>query len=239
MRKSTGRVMFGLAAAMMALLLAGCGEKQCFFVTQDSKGLKTGANVIWVSDALLREPVIVGKVAALEEVDGGTKVSIKFAKKYKSLIHDGVAGCVVVDEKSAPHRVGVLLAGGKDESRPLLEDGDQIPESRDGGAAKEGFAAFVEWIRTSRTLELQLVCTTLLIILVLLKFVSRRFKLILFLGLLCAVGYVYSTVKNDWSSYKARFSNVKSATQEAKSWILQHGEKLHVILETALEADDD
>ena len=238
MKKFTKIAIYSLVAAM-ATLVVGCGEKQCFFVTQNSKGLKTGANVVWVSGGLAREATIVGKVASLEEVDGGTKVSIRFTKKYKSLIHDGVAGCIVMDEKSTPPKVGVLLTGGKDESRPLLEDGDQIPESRDGGAAKEGFAAFVEWIRTSRTLELQLVCTTLLIILVLLKFVSKRFKFILFIGLLCAVGYVYSTVKNDWSSYKERFSNVKSATQEAKSWILQHGEKLHVILETALEADDE
>jgi hypothetical protein len=120
-----------------------------------------------------------------------------------------------------------------------VEDGDQIPESKESNVAKEGFAAFVEWIRTSRTLELQLLCTALLIVLVLLKFVSRRFKFILSLGLLCAIGYVYATVKDDWSNYKERFSNVKTATKEAKAWILQHGEKLHTILETALEADDD
>ena len=238
MKKFTGRVMFGLAAAMM-LLLTGCGEKRCFFVTQDSKGLKAGANVIWVSGGLVREEAIVGKVAAVETEDGETKVFIKFVKKYKNLIHDGVAGCVVVDEKSTPPRAGVLLTGGKDEIRPLVEDGDQIPESKESNVAKEGFAAFVEWIRTSRTLELQLLCTALLIVLVLLKFVSRRFKFILFLGLLCAIGYVYATVKDDWSNYKERFSNVKTATKEAKAWILQHGEKLHAILETALEADDD
>lgn len=238
MKKFTGKVMFGLTAVMM-LLLTGCGEKKCFFVTQDSKGLKTGANVVWVSGGLAREEAIVGKVAALEEVDGGVKVSITFVKKYKNLIHDGVAGRVVVDEKSNPPKVGVLLTGGKDENRPLMEDGDQIPESKESSVTKEGFSAFVEWIRTSRTLELQIVCTVLLIILVLLKFVSKRFKFILFLGLLCAAGYVYTTVKNDWSSYKERFSNVKSATQEAKAWLLQHGEKLHTILETALEADDD
>ncbi len=238
MKKIAGKVVLGLAAAMM-LLLTGCGEKKCFFVTQDSKGLKVGANVIWVSGGLAREEAIVGKVAALEAEDDGTKVFIKFVKKYKNLIHDGVAGCVVVDEKSTPPKAGVLLTGGKDETRPLLEDGDQIPESKDDGAAKDVFSAFVEWLRTSRAIELQIVCTSLVIILVLLKFVSKRFKFILFLGLLCGIGYVYVTVKNDWSSYKERFSNVKTATQEAKAWILQHGEKLHTILETALEADDD
>ena len=145
----------------------------------------------------------------------------------------------MVDEKSKPPKVGVLLTGGKDESRPLVEDGDQIPESKENGTVKEGFAAFVEWIRTSRPLELQIVCTTLFIILVLLKFVSKRFKFILFVGLLCAIGYVYITVKHDWSSYQERFSSAKGAAQEAKAWLLQHGEKLHTILETALEVDDD
>ena len=211
--------------AAVAMLLAGCGEKKCFFVTRDSRGLKAGANVIWVSGGLLREEAIVGKVVALETEEDGTKVFIKFVKKYKNLIHDGVAGCV-------------LLTGGKDESRPLVEDGDQIPESKEDSVTRDAFSAFVEWLRTSRALELNIVGTALLIILVLLKFVSKRFKFILFLGLLCGIGYVYITVKNDWSSYKERFSNVKTATQEAKTWLLQHGEKLHVILETALEADD-
>ena len=227
-----------VCVAAVAMLLAGCGEKKCFFVTRDSRGLKAGANVIWVSGGLLREEAIVGKVVALETEEDGTKVFIKFVKKYKNLIHDGVAGCVVVDEKSTPPKVGVLLTGGKDESRPLVEDGDQIPESKEDSVTRDAFSAFVEWLRTSRALELNIVGTALLIILVLLKFVSKRFKFILFLGLLCGIGYVYITVKNDWSSYKERFSNVKTATQEAKTWLLQHGEKLHVILETALEADD-
>ena len=232
------RIMMGMFAAA-AMLLAGCGEKRCFFITQDSKGLKAGANVVWVSGGLAREEVLVGKVAAVEEADAGTKVSIKFAKKYKRLIHDGVAGCVVVDEKSTPPKVGVLLTGGKDESRPLVADGDEIPESKEAGASRDVLSAFVEWLKTSRAGELQIVGTALLIILVLLRFVSKRFKFILFLGFLCGLGYVYITVKNDWDNYKERFSNVKTATQEAKAWLQQHGEKLHVILETALEMDDD
>ena len=37
---------------------------------------------------------------------------------------------------------------------------------------------------------------------------------------------------------KERFANIKETAQEAKEWVQQHGEKLHVILETALESDD-
>ena len=43
----------------------------------------------------------------------------------------------------------------------------------------------------------------------------------------------------DWSKYKERLANVKETAQEAMAWLQQHGEKLHTILETALEADDD
>ena len=40
------------------------------------------------------------------------------------------------------------------------------------------------------------------------------------------------------SGYKEKIANAKETAQEAKAWLLQHGEKLHTILETALEADD-
>ena len=222
-------VLFALGAALM--LLAGCGKKECYFVTQEGKGIKEGSPVVW-------NEAIVGRVSKLEAVDDGTRLTIKFAKKYNDLIHDGVAGRVVVDEKSSPPKAGVLLTGGKDPNQPILEDGDQIPESKVDGVTKEGFAAFFEWLKTSRALELQIVCTILLIILVLLKFVSKRFKFVLFLGFLAAIGYVCVTFHIGWSNHKERLLNVKETAKEAKEWILQHGEKLHTILETAIEADD-
>ena len=100
MKKFAGRVMFGLAAAMM-LLLAGCGEKNCYFVTKDSQDLQVGAKVVWYD-------AYVGKVDAIEFDEGGFRVSVKFSKKFNDQIHDGVAGRIVNDPKISS-RAFVLL----------------------------------------------------------------------------------------------------------------------------------
>lgn len=113
----------------VTLLLAGCGEKKCFFVTQDCKGVNEDTTVVW-------EKEVVGKVDALVEVDGGTKIAIKFTKKYQNLIHDGVLGRVESDE-SLPLKSKIVLIGGKDEDRPIIKDGDQIPEFKPAGPGLE------------------------------------------------------------------------------------------------------
>ena len=229
MKKFAGRVMFGLAAAMM-LLLAGCGEKNCYFVTKDSQDLQVGAKVLWYD-------TYVGKVDAIEHDEGGFRVSVKFSKRFNDQIHDGVAGRIATDPEK-PSQVFVLLVGGRDASRPAIEGGAEIPEAKQGNAVQDGFAAFVDWLKNSRAEELKIVGAVLLIFLVLLKFVSKMFKFVLFVGMLCAIGYVCVTANIGWSNYKERLSNVRETAQEAKAWLQQHGEKLHVILETTLEADE-
>ena len=220
--------MLGVAAL---LLLAGCGEKKCFFVSREGKALAPNAPVVWYDS-------YVGRVAALEEVADGTKVSVSIGDKFAKEIRDGVAGRVVNDPKISP-KAFVLLVGGRDKDRSLVEDGAQIPESKPANVVSEGFSSFVEWLKNSRADELKIVGVALLILLVLLKFVGKLFKFVLFVGILCAIGYVCVTANVDWSKYKERLANVKETAQEAKVWLQQHGEKLHTILETALEADDD
>lgn len=228
MKKFAGRVMFGLAAAMM-LLLAGCGEKNCYFVTKDSQDLQVGAKVVWYD-------AYVGKVDAIESDEGGFRVSVKFSKKFNDQIHDGVAGRIVNDPKISS-RAFVLLVGGRDSSRPPIEGGVEIPESKPGNVVQEGFAAFVDWLRNSRADELKIVGVALLILLVLLKFVSKMLKFAIFVGILGAIGYVCVSANIGWDNYKERLSSTQKAAHEAKEWIQQHGEKLHAILETALEAE--
>ena len=218
---------WGVVVAM--LLLAGCGEKKCFFVSQDGKSVQPGAPVVWYD-------AYAGKVEAVESAENGAKVSICLAKKYAEEIRDGVAGRVVNDPKISP-RAFVLLVGGRDKERSLVENGAQIPESKPVNAVSEGLSAFVEWLKNSRADELKIVGVALLIVLVLLKFVSRMLKFVLFVGILCAIGYVCVTANIDWSKYKERLSNMAETAQEAKAWLQQHGEKLHTILETALEAE--
>ena len=229
MKTFTNRAVLGLAAAMM-LLLVGCGEKNCYFVTKDSQDLQVGAKVVWYD-------AYVGKVDSIESDDGGFKVSVKFSKKFSDEIHDGVAGRIVNDPKISS-RAFVLLVGGRDASRPPIECGAEIPESKPGNVVQEGFAAFVDWLKNSRADELKIVGVVLLILFALLKFVSKTFKFLLFLGILGAIGYVCVTANVDWNNYKERFANIKETAREAKEWVQQHGEKLHVILETTLEADE-
>lgn len=230
MKTLINRVFLGLAAAM-TLLLTGCGEKNCYFVTKDSQDLQVGAKVVWYD-------AYVGKVDSIESDDGGFRVSVRFSKKFNDQIHDGVAGRIVNDPKISS-RAFVLLVGGRDASRPPVESGVEIPESRQGTAVQEGFAAFVDWLKNSRAEELKVVGVVLLILLLLLKFVSKTLKFLMFLGILGAIGYVCVTANIGWDNYKERLANVKDTAEEAKEWIQQHGEKLHAILETALEADDD
>ena len=228
MKTLTNRVFLGLAAAMM-LLLVGCGEKNCYFVTKDSQDLQVGAKVVWYD-------AYVGKVDSIEFDDGGFKVSVKFSKKFNDQIHDGVAGRIVNDPKISS-RAFVLLVGGRDASRPPIECGAEIPESKSGNVVQEGFAAFVDWLRNSRADELKIVGVALLILLVLLKFVSKMLKFAIFVGILGAIGYVCVSANIGWDNYKERLSSAQKAAHEAKEWIQQHGEKLHAILETALEAE--
>ena len=221
--------MFGLMAAMM-LLVAGCGEKKCFFVSQDGKLLKKDAPVVWYDS-------YVGRVKDLEETDEGTKVTFRINKKFAGEIHDGVAGRVVNKPEISPNAF-VLLVRGRDKDRPVVDNGAQIPESREGGRFKEGFAAFVEWLRTSRKEEVALVCGLIALLCVLLKIVTKMHRIIIIVGILCAVGYLYVTLSNGWDNYKDGLANAKASSQDAKTWLQQHGEKLGTILQTALDIDE-
>ena len=215
--------------AAVMLLFAGCGEKKCFFVSQDGKSVQPGAPVVWYA-------AYVGKVDAVESMEAGSKVTIRLDKKYAEEIHDGVAGRVVNDPEIS-QKSFVLLVGGRDKERPLVSAGAQIPESKPTNVVSEGFSAFVDWLRNSRADELKIVGVALLILFVLLKFVSKMIKFVLFVGILCAIVYVCVSANVGWDNYKEQLSSAQKTAHEAKAWLQQHGEKLHAILETALEAE--
>lgn len=223
------KIMMGILGATM-LLLAGCGEKQCFFVSQDGNSLSPGAPVVWYD-------AYVGKVESVEGAENGTKVSICLDKKYAEEIRDGVAARVVNDPKISS-RAFVLLVGGRDKERSLVSSGAQIPESKPTNVVSEGFSAFVDWLRNSRADELKIVGVALLILFVLLKFVGKMLKFVFFIGILGAIAYVCVSASVGWDSYKEQLSSAQKTAQEAKAWLQQHGEKLHAVLETALEARD-
>lgn len=215
-------------ATVVMLLLAGCGEKKCFFVSQEGKALVPDAPVVWYD-------AYVGRVDALEAVAEETKVSFRLNKKFAEEIRDGVAGRVVNDPKISP-KAFVLLVGGRDKSRSLVENGAQIPESRATNAISEGFSAFVEWLKGSKRDELVIVGIVLLVLFVLLKFVAKLIKLAVFVAILCVIVYACLSANIGWDNYKEQLSTAKAAAQEAGNWLQQYGGKLHDVLNSVLEA---
>lgn len=222
-----------MTTAVAMLLLAGCGEKECFFVSQDCKVLKEGAKVVWA-----KNNVPVGRIVSLKEVEDGTRATIRFSKKYSDFFHDGVAGRVVVDQTKSPPVSAVVLFGGGRTDCPLLENGDEIPESKFESKIKDDFVSAVEWLATSRVDNIKVIGYALAILLVLLKFGAKTLRFVAVLGFVVAVIYVCVTANIDWNRHKERFAHAKETAIEAKAWLQQHGEKLHAILDTALEADD-
>ncbi len=229
-KRTMKKTLMMIVTAAVMTLVTGCGEKKCFFVSQDGKSLKPGAPVVWYD-------AYIGKVDTLEDADGGTKVIVKFGKKYDDQIHDGVAGRIVNDPKISPNAF-VLLVGGRDSTRPPLESGAQIPESKSSNVVAEGFGAFVDWLKNSRADDLKILGVVLLVLLAIIKFVGKLIKLALFLGIIAAISYFCVTANIGWSDYKDKLVNMKETAQEAKAWLQQHGEKLHTILETVVETDD-
>ena len=221
-------MMVTMVVAAMMLLLTGCSEKKCFFVSQDGKSLVANAPVVWYD-------AYVGHVDALEAVAEGTKVSVRLNKKFAGEIRDGVAGRVVNDPKISP-KAFVLLVGGRDKDRSLVENGAQIPESRATNAISEGFSAFVEWLKGSKRDELVIVGIVLLVLFVLLKFVAKLIKLAVFVAILCVIVYVYLSANIGWDNYKEQLSAAKEAAHETGVWLQQHGGKLHDVLNSVLEA---
>lgn len=210
------------------LLLSGCGEKTCFFLTKDADGVQAGAPVVWYN-------AFVGKVASVGTEEEAARVEIAFEGRYANAIHDGVAARVVADLGISP-RPFVLLVGGKDESRPLLGSGVQIPESRPGNAVQEGFTAFVDWLRTSRPEELKVVVVLLVVLVILCMFVRRVIRLALIAGIAGLIAYAVLSTRSEWDNYRNTFENAKALSAEAKDWVLQHGDKLQVVLESAEES---
>lgn len=216
-----------VVAVMASFLLSGCGEKECFFISQEGKQLEAEAPVVWYD-------AYVGRVSSLEHVADGTKISIRLDKKYNDEIRDGVAGRVVNDPQISP-KAFVLLIGGKDKERAALANGQQIPESKPTGVVGEGITAFVEWLKNCHGNELIIVGVGILIIIIVIKFVGKMIKFLLFVAIIAAIGYVCFSTKIDWSNYQDTLANVKTTAQEAMTWLQDHGEKLQTVLETVKE----
>ena len=230
MKNPIGKWMAAMAVLVGMLLLSGCGGKTCFFLTKEADGVQAGAPVVWYN-------AFVGKVATVGTAEGAARVEIAFEGRYANAIHDGVAARVVSDPGISP-RPFVLLVGGKDESRPLLGSGVQIPESRPGNAMQEGFASFVDWLKTSRPEELKVVVGLLVVLGILCRFVRKMFRLAVIAGIAGLIAYAVISTRSEWDNYRNTLENAKSLSAEARDWVLQHGDKLQSVLEAAEESEE-
>ena len=214
-------------AVLALLLFAGCKEKTCFFLAGDAEGVQEGAPVVWYN-------AFVGKVSAVGAEEGANRVEIAFDGKHADSIHEGVVARVVSDPGISP-RPFVLLVGGKDESRPVLGSGIQIPESKPANAVQEGASSFLDWLKTSRPEELKVVVGLLLILGILCKFVRSMFRMAILAGIVALIAYAVFNTRSEWDNYRDTLENAKALSVEAKDWVLQHGDKLQAVLEAATE----
>lgn len=218
-----------LALSFCVLLFAGCGEKGCFVVSQDAKGIQAKAPVLW-------QDAYVGTVSSVEVQGNGTKVSLDVKSEFADKIRAGVAARIVLDDKFGGTPF-VLLVGGKDATMPPLADGAQIPEASPVAQAKEGLAGFMDWFRGSAHMGEKAGGGVLLVLCAALAFVKKVVKLIIKVLILGVLILIVFFAKNDWASYKEKISTTKEQVQSAQAWMTEHSETLKKLLQQVVPAE--
>lgn len=224
-----GHLFAVVVCASLLFLAAGCGEKTCHFVSPDVQGLEAGAPVEWYN-------AVVGSVTAVQSEESGVRVDLVFDSAHAKSIHDGVVALIDADSVRRPKPV-VVLRDGRDETRPVLGNGVRIPFVVPGNAVQESASTFVEWLKSSRTEELDVVKVGLGVLAALFGLVALFFRRItafvrglLWLVVLALVVYLLCSLRTDWQSHQERFEDLKAKSQEALEWLSQNGEKVKAIV---------
>lgn len=235
MKRMKNNLFLALMGAAL-LLAAGCGEKTCHFVAPEAGGLEPGAPVEWYN-------ATVGSVVAVQVAGEGVRVDLAFDATHAKGIHDGVVALIDADPVRRPKPV-VVLRDGRDETRPVLGNGVLIPFVVPGNAVQESTSSFVEWLKSSRTEELDLVKVGLGVVAAFLGFLALFFRRItsfvrrlLWLAVLAIVVYLAWWIRSDWQSHQVRFEDLKAKSQEALEWLSQNSEKVKAIVDP-LSRDD-
>lgn len=237
MKTFAGRAIPAIVVAML-LFLAGCGEKTCHFVAPDAGGLEPGAPVEWYN-------ATIGSVTGVQTDGTGVRVDIVFDAAHAKSVHDGVVALIESNPVRVPKPI-VVLRDGRDESRPVLGNGVRIPFVVPGNAVQESTSSFVEWLKASRTEELDLVKVGLGVLATFLGLVALFFrritafvKRLLWLAVLAIAVYLAWWIRTDWQSHQERFDDLKAKSQEALDWLSQNGEKVKAIVEPLASQDDE
>lgn len=220
----------GLLTAIVGAiaLLSGCGDKECYVMSQDAKGIASRAPVVW-------QDAYVGAVSSVETEAGWTKVLLDLKKPFDEQIRAGVSARIVDDASISP-KPFVLLIGGKDASMPVLADGAQIPEAKPLDEMKEQASGFMGWLKGSAHAGEKAGGIALLVLLGVLKFVKRMVKLLIKLLILAVVVVTILVMRGDWKSYQARAEAALSGARELKSWTVENAGKVKAALEQAASA---
>lgn len=236
MKQMIEKIMMLLAGVAMVMALTGCGEKTCHFVAPDAGGLEPGASVEWYN-------AIVGSVTAVQSEGAGVRVDLVFDSAHAKSIHDGVVALIDADPARRPKPV-VVLRDGRDQTRPVLGKGVRIPFVVPGNAVQESTTSFVEWLKASRTEELDLVkvglgvlATFLGLIALFFRRITAFVKHLLWLAVLAIAVYLVWWLRTDWQSHQERFDDLKAKSQEALDWLSQNSGKVKAIVEP-LSSDD-
>ena len=216
MKRSFAKWMFAPMALLVFLLLTGCGEKTCHFVAPDSGGLEPGASVEWYN-------AIIGSVTAVQAEGGAVRVNIAFDSVHAKSVHDGVIALIVDDPSRAP-KPFVVLRGGQDEARPLLQDGVRIPFLKPGNAVEEGAMRFGDWLTGKREAELAFLAVLIVALALFGKCLGAFVVNLLRIAVLAMLLYVAWSFYSDWDSHRERFGDLKAKAEEAAEWLMQRAE---------------
>ena len=217
-----------LCYPLLAALLSGCGDKECYVMSQDAKGIVPKAPIVW-------QDAYVGTVSSVETEDGWTKVALDLKKPFDERIRAGVSARIVNDASISP-KPFVLLIGGRDAAMPVLADGAQIPEARATDELKDQAAGFMGWLKGSSHVGETAGGGLLLVLLLVLKFVKKMVKLLIKLVILAVVVVTVLVMRGDWKSYQARADAALSGARELKSWTVENAGKVKAALEQASSA---
>lgn len=209
-------------------LLAGCGDKECYVVSKDAKGIVPKAPVVW-------QDAYVGTVSSVEAEAGWTRIALGLKKPFDEQIRAGVSARVVDDASISPQPF-VLLVGGKDASMPVLTEGAQIPEAKATDELKDQAAGFMGWLKGSSHVGETAGGGLIVVLLLVLKFVKKLAKLMIKLLILAVIVVTILVARGDWKRYQARAEAAISGARELKSWTVENAGKVKSALEQASSA---
>ena len=213
---------------VLAMLLSGCGDKECYVMSQDAKGIASRAPVVW-------QDAYVGTVSSVEAEAGWTKVSLDLKKPFDEQIRAGVSAQIVNDASISP-KPFVLLIGGRDASMPVLADGAQIPEAKATDELKDQAAGFMGWLKGSSHVGEMTGGGLLAALIIALRFFGKMVKLLIKLLILAVVVVTILVTRGDWKSYQARAEAALSGARELKSWTVENAGKVKAAIEQASSA---